>query len=143
MLESRKPEAVIQEEGEGDIIHSLNIDISSKKVVLGNEKLNSEEQEIAEDTITKVKSGERKDSTEVNKKVAMRLSTEAVACLHSLRVTTGIPYEILVDVMIRNWDDLPVKLQKQYLSEAKQVRIQRLIAGQDKAMQTVRSRLTE
>lgn len=164
-LESNVSDATIQEEGEGDIIHNLNIDISPKKLVSANEKLNSEEQEIAEDTIKKVKSGERKDSTEVNKKiefeklesrkpdsttkeiehkkVAMRLSTEAVACLHSLRVTTGIPYEILVDVMIRSWDDLPVKLQKQYLSEAKQVRIQRLIAGQDKAMQTVRSRLTE
>jgi predicted DNA binding CopG/RHH family protein len=77
------------------------------------------------------------------KKVAMRLSAKAVARLQSLRVTTGLPYEILVDVMICNWDSLPTKLQTQYLSEAKQARAYRLIAGQDKAMKTVRSRLIE
>lgn len=75
------------------------------------------------------------------KKVAMRLSAEAVNRLRELRTVTELPYEVLVDVMIRNWDTLPAKIQKQYLSEAKQSRIQRLIAGQDKAMTTVRKRL--
>ena len=75
------------------------------------------------------------------KKVAMRLSAEAVNRLRELRTVTELPYEVLVDVMIRNWDTLPTKIQKQYLSEAKQSRIQRLIAGQDKAMTTVRRRL--
>lgn len=77
------------------------------------------------------------------KKVAMRLSAEAVNRLRELRTVTELPYEVLVDVMIRNWDNLPAKIQKQYLSEAKQVRIQRLIAGQDKAMTTVRKRLND
>lgn len=75
------------------------------------------------------------------KKVAMRLSAEAVNRLRELRTVTELPYEVLVDVMIRNWDTLPAKIQKQYLFEAKQSRIQRLIAGQDKAMTTVRKRL--
>jgi len=77
------------------------------------------------------------------KKVAMRLSAEAVNRLRDLRTVTGLPYEVLVDVMIRNWDNLPAKIQKQYLSKAKQARIQRLIAGQDKAMTTVRKRLED
>jgi hypothetical protein len=71
----------------------------------------------------------------------MRLSAEAVNRLRELRTVTELPYEVLVDVMIRNWDTLPAKIQRQYLSEAKQSRIQRLIAGQDKAMTTVRKRL--
>lgn len=74
-------------------------------------------------------------------KVAMRLSATSVERLRGLRNTTGLPYEILVDVMIANWDNLPAKLQKLFLSEAKLARIQRLIAGQDKAMKTVRSKL--
>lgn len=77
------------------------------------------------------------------KKVAMRLSVEAVNRLRDLRTVTNLPYEVLVDVMIRNWDNLPAKIQKQYLFEAKQARIQRLIAGQDKAMTTVRKRLED
>ena len=137
--ESSVSDTTIQE-GEDGRVHNLNIDISPKKLVSGNEKLKPEEQEFEKLESRKLDSSTKEIE---HKKVAMRLSAEAVACLHSLRVTTGIPYEILVDVMIRSWDDLPVKLQKQYLSEAKQVRIQRLIAGQDKAMQTVRSRLTE
>ena len=43
------------------------------------------------------------------KKVAMRLSTTAAEKLRQLRADTGIPYEILVDVMIRHWDDLAKK----------------------------------
>lgn len=74
-------------------------------------------------------------------KVAMRLSATSVERLRGLKNTTGLPYEILVDVMIANWDNLPAKLQKLFLSEAKLARIQRLIAGQDKAMKTVRSKL--
>ena len=71
----------------------------------------------------------------------MRLSATSVERLRGLKNTTGLPYEILVDVMIANWDNLPAKLQKLFLSEAKLARIQRLIAGQDKAMKTVRSKL--
>lgn len=74
------------------------------------------------------------------KKVAMRLSREAVESLRQLRATTGIPYEILVDVMIRNWDNLPQRTRAAYLQQAKQVRIERLIAGQEKTMKTMRTK---
>ncbi|WP_460203338.1 hypothetical protein [Scytonema sp. NUACC21] len=41
----------------------------------------------------------------------MRLSIKAVEKLQNFRATTGIPYEILVDVMIRNWENLPQRTQ--------------------------------
>ncbi len=74
------------------------------------------------------------------KKVAMRLSSEAVESLRQLRATTGVPYEILVDVMIRNWDKLPQRTRAAYLQEAKQVRGERLLAGQEKTMKTMRTK---
>lgn len=74
------------------------------------------------------------------KKVAMRLSIEVVESLRQLRATTGVPYEILVDVMIRNWDKLPQPTKAAYLQQAKQVRIERLIAGQEKTMKTMRTK---
>jgi len=74
------------------------------------------------------------------KKVAMRLSSEAVDILRQLRATTGVPYEILVDVMIRNWDKLPQRTRAAYLQQAKQVRGERLIAGQEKTMKTIRTK---
>lgn len=77
------------------------------------------------------------------KKVAMRLSSEAVESLRQLRANTGVPYEILVDVMIRNWDNLPQRTRGAYLQQAKQVRIERLIAGQEKTMKTMRTKYLE
>jgi hypothetical protein len=74
------------------------------------------------------------------KKVAMRLSAEAAESLRQLRVETGIPYEILVDVMVRNWDNLPQRTQAAYLKQAKQVRMERLMAGQEKTMKTMRKK---
>jgi hypothetical protein len=74
------------------------------------------------------------------KKVAMRLSLEVVESLRQLRATTGVPYEILVDVMIRNWDKLPQPIRAAYLQQAKQVRVERLMAGQEKTMKTMRTK---
>jgi len=74
------------------------------------------------------------------KKVAMRLSVEAVEKLQNFRAATGIPYEILVDVMIHNWENLPERTQLNYLQQAKQVRISRLMAGQEKTMKTMKAK---
>ena len=74
------------------------------------------------------------------KKVAMRLSIEAAENLRRLRASTGIPYEILVDVMVRNWDNLPQRTQAAYLKQAKQVRMLRLMAGQEKTMRTMQQK---
>ncbi len=80
-------------------------------------------------------------STETEyKKVAMRLSALAVEKLQNFRAATGIPYEILVDVMIHNWEDLPERTRSNYLQQAKLLRISRLMAGQEKTMKTMKAK---
>ena len=76
------------------------------------------------------------------RKVAMRLSPEAAEQLRSLRLNTGIPYEIIVDVLIRHFEEFPKNLQQDFLEEAKEIRLRRLIVGQNKALNTTRQRLT-
>ncbi len=77
------------------------------------------------------------------KKVAMRLSSDSAERLREFRGETGIPYEILVDVMVRNWDNLPKRTQNAYLKESQQIRAQRLIAGQQKAMLTTQKKYSQ
>lgn len=77
------------------------------------------------------------------KKVAMRLSVEAVESLRQFRSETGIPYEILVDVMVKNWEDLPQRTQSAYLKQAQLARNERLLAGQEKAIKTMRKKLSD
>lgn len=77
------------------------------------------------------------------KKVAMRLSVEAASTLRQLRAETGIPYEILVDVAIRNWDNLPQRTKSTYLKQAREVRAMRLMAGQEKTIKTMKQKYLE
>ncbi len=83
------------------------------------------------------------DSITEYKKVAMRLSQDSAERLREFRGETGIPYEILVDVMVRNWDNLPKRTQNAYLKESQQIRAQRLIAGQQKAMLTTQKKYSQ
>ncbi len=83
------------------------------------------------------------DSITDYKKVSMRVSQESYERLREFRGETGIPYEILVDVMVRNWDSLPKRTQNAYLKESQQVRAQRLIAGQQKAMLTTQQKYSQ
>jgi len=76
------------------------------------------------------------------RKVAMRLSPDAAEQLKSLRLNTGIPYEIIVDVLIRRFEELPENIRQTCLEEAKEIRLRRLVAGQNKALNTTRQRLT-
>lgn len=76
------------------------------------------------------------------KKVAMRLSETAVDRLRSFRATTGLPYEILVDVLICNLDRLPSEMQQNLLSQIKQLRLQRLVSGQNKGLETAKQKLS-
>ena len=77
------------------------------------------------------------------KKVAMRLSVEAASILRQLRAETGIPYEIIVDVAIRNWDNLPQRTKSTYLKQAREVRTMRLMAGQEKTIKTMKQKYLE
>jgi predicted DNA binding CopG/RHH family protein len=74
------------------------------------------------------------------KKVAMRLSVPSAEKLKQLRAITGVPYEILVDVLIDNWENLSQKTQAAYLKQAKQLRMRRLLEGQEKTMKTMKKK---
>lgn len=73
-------------------------------------------------------------------KVSMRLSAEAAAKLKQFRTDTGIPYEILVEVLVLNFERLPERTRKAYLDQARELRVSRLIAGQEKALETMKSK---
>lgn len=97
-------------------------------------------------TLAKVNAADRKQENSFVqaecKKVAMRLSETSVDRLRSFRADTGLPYEILVDVMICNLDKLPSEIQKDLLSQVKQLRLQRLVTGQNKGLETAKQKLS-
>lgn len=70
-------------------------------------------------------------------KVAMRLSAEAVDKLKRWRLETGLPYEILVDVLIRSQEH-PTPAQ---LAQAKRIRQQRLLEGRQKAVDSLQKKM--
>lgn len=138
--ESRKQDSGLQESANSE---TVILDSISEETRLPETAL--EESALKESRSTGMSSPETRIpesgiSESEYKKVAMRLSAEAVESLRQLRATTGIPYEILVDVMIRNWDSLPQRTRTAYLQQAKQARMQRLIAGQEKTMKTMQQK---
>lgn len=111
-----------------------------EKTKLESLKQVSRKQDSGKQEISKVDSS----LTEIEyKKVAMRLSEESVVKLRTMKLSTGIPYEVIVDSFIKNWDILPEPLMNQFLIEAKEERIKRLVAGQEKATKTARKKLED
>lgn len=141
--ESIKPESTFIDSIKPESIIPLDDELPSnlqEKVIQDSSTLFSRKQDSRKQEKTKVDSG----LTEVAyKKVAMRLSEESAAKLRTLKMTTGIPYEVIVDSFIRRWEVLPEELTNQILVEAKEERVRRLIAGQEKATKTVRKKLEE
>ena len=138
-----KLESSKQETGLEDSIKTLN---QNKKI----ESIKQENKKIENKKIESIKPESTKQSENIDflpesviqdyKKVAMRLSVTAAEKLRQLRADTGIPYEILVDVMIRHWDDLANQTKVEYLQEAKVIRQARLLAGQQKAIETMQQK---
>lgn len=100
------------------------------------------EKQNQENTIVSLKQKPESSLLE-SKKVAMRLSSEAASVLRQFRAETGIPYEIIVDVMVRNWSSLPNRTKAGYLKQARQIRQMRLVAGQEKTLETMRQKYSE
>ncbi|MFB2837772.1 hypothetical protein [Floridanema evergladense] len=148
--DSNKLEFSKQETGKQEVSLEENIKIDSSKpddsfIVSQIEESTLPESSQEEINLPEIRKQESSLPESINeeqeyKKVAMRLSAEAVETLKQLRVTTGVPYEILVDVMIRNWDNLPGRTQTSYLQQAKEARMKRLLAGQEKTMKTIRDK---
>lgn len=155
--ETAKPDSAFQEKSKNEtIIKDSNLPEGSNRegVLPDSRKLDAtkEESSLVEtnsaeppenERLQEYSSQEYSDEELEYKKLAMRLSTLAADRLRRLRIDTGIPYEILVDVMIRNWDNLPVRIKAAYLKQAKLERNTRLIAGQEKTMKTMRKKYLE
>lgn len=146
ILENKKQESM---NADSSIAESRKLEVSlletnntnsgkQEKISLESLKQDSRKQDSGKQENFKVDSS----LTEIEyKKVAMRLSEESVVKLRTLKLSTGIPYEVIVDSFIRNWDILPETLMNQVLIEAKEERIKRLVAGQEKATKTARKKL--
>jgi len=118
------PKPVITDDSESSAV------ISPDSVQSGNAESGLQDSDLPESCLTETE----------HKKVAMRLSSEAVDKLQKFRANTGVPYEILVEVMIRNWENLPQRTQSSYLQQAKQLRVNRLMAGQEKTLKTMKAK---
>lgn len=133
--ETREVETITPESG---LLENTKQDSGKQDLMPELEALQTDLQESqVVESLTDIKQDSGKQDY---KKVAMRLSADSLERLRKLRVETGLPYEILVDVMIRNWDKLPQRTQSAYLKEAKAIRGERLIAGQIKSLQAIKSR---
>lgn len=138
ITDSTKPESVIPESTISSDDKVLLVEQES--AIPDSNIVSSRKQDSRKQESTKVESG----LTEIKyKKVAMRLSEGSVAKLRGLKMSTGIPYEVILDSFIRNWEVLPTALMDQILMEAKEERIKRLVAGQEKATKTVRKKLED
>lgn len=136
LLETSKPETSKTE-------NNLN-----QVTMLSSEIQETEPSETIKSNSSKQKSSKidssKTDSGKIEyKKVGLRLSVEAYQVLSDLRNETGIPSEIFLDVMLKNWENLPQRTQSAYIKEAKHERQRRLLAGQQKAMETIQQRLLE
>lgn len=69
--------------------------------------------------------------------LTLTLSPEASACLSQIRCEYGVPAEILVDVIIRNWSDLPDWAKQTHLGLSHQIQVERLLSGQHRTIQSI------
>ena len=138
ILESRKQDSTKQETG---MLEALIPEVIKASDSLFKDNRQTEVTEI------KLKQDSGKQESRFlqkgYKKVAMRLSETGVARLRNFRADTGLPYEILVDVMICNFDRLPSEIRKEYLSQIRQTRLERLVAGQNKGLETAKQKLSD
>jgi len=74
-------------------------------------------------------------------RVSMRILAETKKKLIELKTETSIPYEVIVDVMIRNWDALGDRAKSKILKLAQAERNHRLIEGKHKSIKTSLDRL--
>ncbi|MEL7039471.1 MAG: hypothetical protein AAFO04_28245 [Cyanobacteria bacterium J06592_8] len=141
ILEARRQESSLQESSKTETVKpDSSLQDSSKPD--SSLKPESNQPETTKQDFSFPESSQPESSlTETEyKKVAMRLSLQAADHLRQFRSDTGIPYEILVDVMVRNWSKLPERTRSAYLKQAQQLRSQRLLAGQEKTMKTLQQK---
>jgi hypothetical protein len=70
-------------------------------------------------------------------KLTLKCSAEMVEKLGSLQSTTGLPGEILLEVLLDHWEQLPKPLQQDCLMQAHRIRVERLVISQNYTIATI------
>ncbi|MEN9225262.1 MAG: hypothetical protein Q6L60_13335 [Thermostichus sp. HHBFW_bins_43] len=76
-------------------------------------------------------------------KLTLKCSAEMLDKLASLQATTGLPGEILLEVLVDHWEHLPKPLQQDCLMQAHRIRVERLVISQNHAIATIEQLLNE
>ncbi len=74
-------------------------------------------------------------------RISIRILKETKTKLLELKLETGIPYEILIEVLVGQWDELSNRTQKKIVRLGQIERNQRLAEGQQKSMKRAMERL--
>lgn len=69
--------------------------------------------------------------------IRLELSLEASHCLRQIQANYGVPPEILVDVIIQNWQDLPDWAQQKHLGLTHQIQVGKLLEGQQRTIRSI------
>lgn len=70
-------------------------------------------------------------------KLTLKWSAERVEKLGSLESATGLPGEILLEVLLDHWEQLPKPLQQDCLLQAHRIRVERLVISQNFTIATI------
>ncbi len=76
-------------------------------------------------------------------KLTLKCSAEMVEKLASLQSATGLPGEILLEVLLDHWEQLPKPLQQDCLLQAHRIRVERLVISQNYTIATIEQLLNE
>jgi predicted DNA binding CopG/RHH family protein len=133
ILDSSKTDSFMIDSSKQD---SLMLDsVKQEASITDSSKLDSSKVDSIKQDASMIDSGKH----DAYAKVAMRLSAEAVQRLKRWRLQTGLPYEILVDVLIRG-QDTPTPAQ---VEEARKIRHSRLLEGKRKALDNSQRKLDQ
>jgi len=75
-------------------------------------------------------------------KLTLKWSVERVEKLASLQSATGLPGEILLEVLLDHWEQLPKPLQQDCLLQAHRIRVERLVTSQNFTIATIEQLLS-
>lgn len=76
-------------------------------------------------------------------KLTLKCSAEMLDKLGSLQTTTGLPGEILLEVLLDHWEHLPKPVQQDCLMQAHRIRVERLVISQNHTIATIEQLLNE
>ncbi|MEN9201991.1 MAG: hypothetical protein Q6K80_01460 [Thermostichus sp. DG_1_6_bins_120] len=75
--------------------------------------------------------------------LTLKCSVHTIEKLGSLQTSTGLPGEILVEVLLDHWEQLPKPVQQDCLLQAHRIRVERLVISQNHTIATIEQLLNE